>query len=170
MRSKIQLLACLVLMLIVGCTGGSGPNGMLGQTAPKATFSPLGNTKVTKSFADYKGKVVLVDVWATWCGPCQMIIPGVQKLHDQYKDKGLEVVAVSSEDSATIEKFRKEHDLTYPMYTDPGSSVQSAFGADGIPLTFVLDRDGRVVFVQEGVSGSDPDGPIRKAVADAIGG
>lgn len=114
----------------------------------------------TISSEDFKGKIVIVDVWATWCGPCRMVIPHLVKLHGKYRDRGVAVFGLNSDEEATagpdfesVRKFVRDHGITYPvglmnepaylevarvMEFDPGQGF-------AIPTTIVLGRTGTVI-------------------------
>ena len=94
---------------------------------------------------DLKGKVVLVNFWATWCPPCRKEMPDLQALYDKYKDQGLIVLSISDEDAAKVTPFIAERKISYPVLLDPGRKVNQAFVVEGIPKTFVYNRDGKLV-------------------------
>jgi peroxiredoxin len=94
---------------------------------------------------DLRGKVVLVNFWATWCPPCRKEMPDIQALYDKYKDQGLVVLAISDEDAAKVQPFIAEKKIGYPVLLDPGGKVNEAFRIQGIPKTFVYDREGKLV-------------------------
>jgi peroxiredoxin len=94
---------------------------------------------------DLRGKVVLVNFWATWCPPCRKEMPDLQALYDKYKDQGLLVLAISDEDAAKVTPFISERKISYPVLLDPGRKVNDAFLVDGIPKSFVYDREGTMV-------------------------
>jgi cytochrome c biogenesis protein CcmG/thiol:disulfide interchange protein DsbE len=101
------------------------------------------NTAV--NLAQYKGKVVIVNFWATWCGPCKVEIPDFVKLYDQYKDKGLVILGISIDDSAEqLQGFMKEFKMNYPvMQMKP--EVEDAWGPFyGYPTSFIVARDGSI--------------------------
>lgn len=94
---------------------------------------------------DFKGKVVLVNFWATWCPPCRKEMPDLQALYDKYKDQGFLVLSISDEESAKVSPFIAERKITYPVLLDPGRKVNDAFVVEGIPKSFVYDREGKLV-------------------------
>ena len=94
---------------------------------------------------ELKGKVVLVNFWATWCPPCRKEMPDLQALYDKYKDQGLLVLSISDEGAAKVSPFIAERKISYPVLLDPGRKVAEAFVVEGIPKSFVYDRDGKLV-------------------------
>jgi len=94
---------------------------------------------------DLRGKVVLVNFWATWCPPCRKEMPDLQALYDKYKDRGFVVLSISDEESAKVSPFIAERKITYPVLLDPGRKVNTAFVVEGIPKSFVYDREGKLV-------------------------
>jgi peroxiredoxin len=94
---------------------------------------------------DLKGKVVLVNFWATWCPPCRKEMPDLQALYDKYKDQGFLVLSISDEEIAKVSPFIAERKITYPVLLDPGRKINDAFIVEGIPKSFVYDRDGKMV-------------------------
>jgi thiol-disulfide isomerase/thioredoxin len=100
---------------------------------------------VPVKMADYKGKVVLLNFWATWCGPCKIEIPAFVELYDQYKDKGLVIVGVSVDDSPEqLQAFMKEFKMNYPVL-QMTPDLETAYGPFyGYPTTFFIGRDGSI--------------------------
>jgi peroxiredoxin len=94
---------------------------------------------------DLKGKVVLVNFWATWCPPCRKEMPDLQALYDRYKDQGFVVVSISDEEAAKVQPFIAERKITYPVLLDPGRKVNDLFQVEGIPKSFVYNREGKLV-------------------------
>jgi peroxiredoxin len=93
---------------------------------------------------DLKGEVILVNFWATWCPPCRKEMPDLQALYDKYKDQGFVVLSISDEEAAKVSPFISEHRITYPVLLDPGRKVNEAFVVEGIPKSFVYDRQGKL--------------------------
>jgi peroxiredoxin len=92
-----------------------------------------------------RGKVVLVNFWATWCPPCRKEMPDLEKLYRQFKDQGLVILAISDEDAGKVRPFVAQQNVTYPILLDPGRKVNELFQIGGIPKTFVYDRNGQLV-------------------------
>lgn len=115
----------------------------IGQLAPAYGATAMSGDSV--SLAALRGKVVLLNVWATWCGPCRKEIPELRALHAAYKDRGFEVVGVSVDTDGTdetIREFLKEFRMDYPIWRDPDERVSALFRLAGVPATFLIDRRG----------------------------
>jgi peroxiredoxin len=92
-----------------------------------------------------RGKVVLVNFWATWCPPCRKEIPDLESLYQRFKGQGLIVLGVSHDDVSKIESFVAGHGMTYPVLVDANRQVSDLFAVEGIPQTYVFNRDGKLV-------------------------
>lgn len=90
------------------------------------------------------GKVVLVNFWATWCPPCRKEMPDLDALYRKFKDKGLVVLAISDEEMVKVKPFLADRNLGFPILLDPGRKVNELFHVDGIPKTFIYDREGKL--------------------------
>jgi len=99
----------------------------------------------TWGLKEQKGKVVVVNFWATWCPPCRKEMPDLDELYKRFKDQGLLVLAISDEDMGKVRPFIADHKVSYPILLDPGRKVNELFQIEGIPRTFVYDRDGKLV-------------------------
>jgi len=94
---------------------------------------------------DLRGKVVLVNFWATWCPPCRKEMPDLDTLFNRFKDQGFVVLAISDEEAAKVSPFIDERKISYPVLLDPGRKVTESFRVEGIPKSFVYDRGGKLV-------------------------
>ncbi len=92
-----------------------------------------------------QGKVVLVNFWATWCPPCRKEMPDLDALYKRFKDQGLVILAISDEEASKVTPFVAERSISYPILLDPGRKVNDLFAVQGIPKSFVYDRDGKLV-------------------------
>jgi peroxiredoxin len=99
----------------------------------------------TWNLKDLRGKVVLLNFWATWCPPCRKEMPDLEALYLRFKDQGFVVLAISDEDTAKVSPFLAERNITYPVLLDPGRKVNEQFQIEGIPKSFVYDRSGKLV-------------------------
>ena len=107
------------------------------------------------SLSAYKGKVVLLNFWATWCGPCKAEIPGFVRLQEKYRDKGLVIVGYSVDDTAEKAKaYAAEYKMNYPILLGEGrEEVQDAYGPIwGIPASFIISKDGKVCKKHMGIA------------------
>jgi peroxiredoxin len=113
--------------------------------APEWKLSDL-DGKLVK-FSDFRGHVLILDFWATWCMPCRIEIPHFVELQNQYGDKGLRVIGVSldAQGPEFVKKFAKRLDVNYPIVMGNEEVAEAYGGIDAIPTTFVIDRQGRIV-------------------------
>jgi peroxiredoxin len=119
----------------------------VGSAAPAMQAVTLDGTKRTKTLDDYKGKVVLLNVWATWCEPCRVEMPSIEKLHREFGPQGLAVVAVSVDEAGMedhIRDFTKELGLTFEILHDPTRTTSINYQITGYPETFVIGREGAI--------------------------
>jgi thiol-disulfide isomerase/thioredoxin len=150
-----------------------------GKPAPAFALEDMSGKRV--SLASYRGKAVLVNFWATWCGPCKVETPWLVELRDKYAGQGFEILGVDTEaedlkpddkagwakDKAAIGKFAADEKVDYPMLLN-GDSISEAYGGlDDLPASFFVDRSGKVVAASVGLtSESDIEGNIKKALAE----
>jgi peroxiredoxin len=114
----------------------------------------------TVRLADLHGDAVLLNVWATWCPPCREEMPGLQALHATYGDRGLRVLGVSVDSrgaESAIRGFTADHGITFTILHDPSETVSRQFRTTGVPETFLIDRDGRIV--HRWIGAFDPEAP-----------
>jgi cytochrome c biogenesis protein CcmG/thiol:disulfide interchange protein DsbE len=137
----------------------------VGSKAPDFRAATVDGAPVTKTIADYKGQVVLLNVWATWCLPCRTEMPSIQALHDRFAARGLKVVAVSVDNSGfadEIRKFRDQYGLTFEILHDASGEIKRDYHTTGVPETFVIGRDG--VIRKKVIAAADWDSPANRAL------
>jgi thiol-disulfide isomerase/thioredoxin len=106
---------------------------------------PLLNTGSQKLSA-LKGKVVFLNFWATWCGPCRLEMPSMENLYSRFKDQGLEILAVNSgEGRNDVASFMKSNKLNFPAALDESGAISRQYGVQAIPTTFIIDREGEII-------------------------
>jgi cytochrome c biogenesis protein CcmG/thiol:disulfide interchange protein DsbE len=167
--------------LVPDASGGTATyvSPLKDKPAPAFVLQDINGKKV--SLASYKGKAVLLNFWATWCGPCKIETPWIVSLRNKYAPQGFEVLGISTEgedlkpddtaghakDKAAIEKFVQQMKVSYPMLMD-GDSISKPYGGlDDLPTSFYVDRKGTVIAAQVGLSSeSDMEANIKKALAE----
>lgn len=141
----------------------------IGNAAPNFRANPMAPGSVAKTIADYKGEVVLLNIWATWCGPCRIEMPSMQRLEEQLGPKGLRIVAVSVDVAGmenAINTFTEEMKLSFEILHNPEGDIQRAYQTTGVPETFIIGRDGRL---RRRVIGADSwDSPANVAYLERL--
>jgi len=162
MNNAVRTLAVVVVVVAVAfgyvrLAQNKGYALKKGVEAPAFSLPALDGRSV--DLGSYRGKVVLLNFWATWCGPCVSEMPSLERLHRTLGPEGLAVVTVSTdEDEAALRQFVKQYDLTMPVLRDPGGRGPAArYHTTGYPETFVLDRAG--VLLQHTVGPAEWDSP-----------
>jgi len=142
-----------VLAALGTASGCAQPNKPVtrGNTAPPWTLADTNG--VEHSLADYRGKVVLMDFWASWCGPCRRATPHVQAMAEKYAGNGLVVLCFQHQDDADPRPYMREHELTYTFFPK-ADDVARAYGA-GLPSFVIVDRDGNVAWHKGGFGPGD---------------
>jgi thiol-disulfide isomerase/thioredoxin len=118
----------------------------VGSQIPDFRAKELGSTRY-KTLADYKGQVVLLNIWATWCEPCRVEIPSLERLQQAYGTKGLKIVAVSIDDYVTEDSIRRYADnlgVTFEILHDPTHAIERVFQTTGYPETFIVGPEGTI--------------------------
>ena len=139
----------------------------VGGTFPAYEAMNLDGSKF--DLASKRDKVVMLNVWATWCGPCREEIPELQKLHDRYKDRGFEVIGVSVDDIAAeaVKSFADERKVTYPVVIDAEGKIANMLQTSVLPSTVLLDREGKIVWKRfEMILPNDKD--VEQAIEKAL--
>ncbi len=172
---SVRALAAAGCILAAACSGGesggSGSRARVDVGLPVPAYSATSITGDTVSLADHRGKVVLLNVWATWCHPCRDEIPELQALHEKYAARGLELVGVSVDTEGadeSIREFMRDYKMTYPVWRDPGERISAQFHTVGVPTTFLIDRTGVLRWRKTGpIQPGDP--ALSSALEQALG-
>lgn len=159
MRPSLRagIIAALASSFVLGCAE-QRPTAVVGSVAPDYAALSLAGDSV--SLADHRGRVVLVNIWATWCHPCRDELPVLQKLHEADSGKGLDIIGVSVDaygEERKVRDFAKSFGLSYPIWLDPDERVTHTFLAIGVPATFLIGRDGTLMWRHVGpIRSNDP--------------
>lgn len=168
-RAGAVVLVATLALAACGEAGSGGEDGEGVETSiPTLDAITLDGDSV--ALTDLRGEVVLLNVWATWCVPCRKEAPELQALHEQHRDRGLRVVGVTVDNRGVedqIHQFIEQHGMTYDIWWDPDGSAIAEFGAAGVPLTVLLDRDGRVTWRHLGAFHADDPG-LREAIRTTL--
>lgn len=146
---NVFLSLAVVAVVATGC-GPNDPSGLLGKDAPDFTASsvlPKGDVKLS----GLKGKVVILDFWATYCGPCRELMPDLARMQAKYGKDGLVVLGLSPEPRPTITGFQEQNkELGYDLYQDTNAYASAMYKATAIPTTVLIGKDGKVKFWDQG--------------------
>ncbi len=136
---------CLLGLYVAGRRTAQKPKpAASGNAAPDFTVTDIDGKKLTLS--DYKGKVVLLDFWATWCSPCRAEIPHFVEMQQKYGPQGFQVIGISMDDDAKpVRDFYQQYKINYPVAVGDDKLAESFGGVLGLPVNFVIDREGRIV-------------------------
>jgi peroxiredoxin len=130
------------------------PGPYVGAPAPVITAETVDGEQV--SLSGLRGKVVILNFWATWCAPCREEMPALQERYEKYKDSDLVVLAVDFDETADdVRAFRDQLGLTFPVLLDPGAAIQQLYRVRGYPTTYFVDRDGTIQVQHIGVMFED---------------
>jgi peroxiredoxin len=163
------------MMFLTGCYGGggtrrtfdsgaAGPRGLAG--APAVSFDIPALHGRSDSLAAYRGKIVVMNLWATWCPPCKDEMPDLQRFYAAYKSKGVVVLGIDQGESAGIVgAFTKQYGVTFPVLLDDDQQYGRAYAAVGLPTTVIVDRSGHI---SAGIDGLLTLAQMRAAIAPAL--
>lgn len=150
-RGQLAVVVAALAVGVAGLTAGRhllrreiAPLGV-GSKAPTFTAMTLDSPPSRKSLDDYRGQVVLINIWATWCLPCRVEMPSIEELHRTYAPRGLKVVAVSIDDPGTdnaIKSFVSQYKLSFEILHDPDKKISDLYQTTGYPETVIIGRDG----------------------------
>ena len=146
---RIALCRAALLLLAAGCASdgesGSSTGGRVEVGLPAPMYATVSLDGDSVSLSQQRGKVVLLNIWATWCHPCRDEIPELRAIHGRYRDRGVELVGVSVDADGTdeaIRSFMNDFQMTFPIWRDPDERISTQFLAVGVPATFLIDKEG----------------------------
>jgi thiol-disulfide isomerase/thioredoxin len=163
---KKSLLAGALALGLIAATSFAADKGIkVGDS-----FPDLGSFSLEGKLPDaLKGKVVLVDFWASWCGPCKESFPAMEELQTRFGPKGLVVLAVNLDDDAdTMNDFLKKHPVTFTVVRDVKKKLVSTVNIKSMPSSFILSPDGKVASVHKGFHGQETRAQYTKEIEDLI--
>lgn len=151
MRTVILLIlaGAVVYTLYANFTKDDVQKVEIGKKAPDFVLSDMNGER--HRLSEYEGKGVLLNFWATWCKPCEREMPYMDSQYAQYKDQGVQILAVNiGETDVVINEFIKRHQLTFPVLNDKNQDVMNAYGVNPLPITFLIDPNGIVLRAHTG--------------------
>ncbi len=166
MRSRIARVATRAAALLAVTL----PAFALTTSNPAPQFSLMSRAGKTVSLAQYKGQVVMINFWATWCGPCRQEMPLLESIYKQYHKAGFTLLGVNVEpDSGPVESWLKAMPVSFPILFDTKSDVSRLYAVSGMPSTIIVDRKGNVRLIHHGYKPGDENeyqDSIRKLVRE----
>src|SRR5205085_5354501 len=140
----------------------------VGSTAPAFSAKDV-HSGAMRTLSDYRGQVVLLNVWATWCEPCKIEMPSMEELHKAYGSRGVRVVAVSIDDVVgedSIRAYARDLGLTFDILHDPTHAIERAYQTTGYPVCFVIDRMG--IIRRKWISAADWNAPASRVLFEVL--
>src|SRR5215475_3407417 len=168
--AALSLCVAAGLITLAGCNSATVKAAVKSdkdrKTAPDFALKDADGKTVHLS--DYKGKVVLLDFWATWCGPCKIEIPWLKDFQRKYKDKGFEIIGISMDEEGwqVVKPFANEVGINYRLVIGDDTTAQLYGGVDALPTAFVIDREGKIAQVHVGLASK---GEIQHGIEEVLG-
>jgi peroxiredoxin len=142
----------IILLILVGAVGytlyqnfiADKEKVQIGKEAPNFVITDMEGNKI--SLEDYRGKGVFLNFWGTWCKPCEKEMPYMNELYDEYKAKGVEIVALNADETnLAVKTFINQYQLKFPVAIDKGQQILNTYGVGPLPTTFLINKDGQVI-------------------------
>jgi thiol-disulfide isomerase/thioredoxin len=164
----MKALSVVIALLFSGAVSAAD----VGSAAPAFSLEGIKNVTAGQkvSLANYKGKIVYVDFWASWCGPCQRSFPALESLRAKYKDKGFEVVAINMDENLQdATDFLTKHPVSFPIARDAKGTVAEEYKVKGMPSAYIIDQKGTVLNIVEGFDEAKETALIEAAIKTLAG-
>jgi thiol-disulfide isomerase/thioredoxin len=151
-RTRHNVIGSLLLAALL-----SGTPVLAGDAAgPAAEFSLPARTGEAVSLSSLKGQVVLINFWATWCGPCRKEMPLLEQIQKKYASLGFTLLGVNvEEDTAMMDTFLKDVPVTFPILLDPANGISKLYNVSAMPSTVIVDRKGNIRYIHQGYQPGD---------------
>ena len=167
-RGLVRALLLSAALLAFGLAPGAARAVEAGQTAPSFSAHALEGDS-TLSLSAYKGKVVFLDFWASWCGPCQSAMPVIESLRNEFPADQFQVLAINvDQDPSKAKAFLERRKVGYPSVSDPEGRLPATYGLKTMPTSYLIDRNGVVRYVHAGFRASDVEG-LRNEIRALLG-
>jgi peroxiredoxin len=149
-----RLLKRCALAAIFAATSVCAASGDAGGPAPPFTLTALSGEQ--SGLSQYKGQVVMVNFWATWCGPCQQEMPLLDQMYKKYKPAGFTLIGVNvDKDAPAVKDLLARKPVSFPVLLDPANAVSKAYHVDDMPSSVIIDRKGQIRYVHRGYKPGD---------------
>lgn len=151
MRIVFVILLCTVVFFSIPVHGEEDLFSLAGVIKPRVRVDAPGFTLedlkgVKRSLQDYRGKVILINFWATWCGPCREEMPSLERLWQRFRKRGLVVIAIAADRGSMhmVERFCAMHRISFPVFLDPTGRVRRMYEVSVLPTSYIIGRDGKI--------------------------
>lgn len=151
----ILFTAAAISLLVINFSGcfrsGSSASSLSGDIMETHDFTLNDLDGNTVTLSGYKGKIIVINFWATWCPPCKAEIPDFIEVNNEYEGKNVQFLGISAENIETVRGFAKDYKINYVLLIDPGGTVFRKWNVSAIPHTFIIDAEGKVALSQVGL-------------------
>jgi peroxiredoxin len=152
--SKINLFKRCVMASVIATTAAFAAGGDASGPAPAFTLTSLAGQPA--GLSQYKGQVVMVNFWATWCGPCQQEMPLLDQMYKKYKPAGFTLIGVNVDKEApAVKELLARKPVSFPVLLDPANEVSKAYHVDEMPSSVIIDRKGEIRYIHRGYKPGD---------------
>lgn len=149
MNVSIFVRTCFLISCVIASSASTASAAKVGDLAPNFTLKSATGTNLRLS--EFRGEVVMINFWATWCGPCRQEMPLLEKLYSRYRDVGFALLGVNIDGKSTTAKaMAKRLKVNYPILFDSDKNVSKLYDVNAMPTTVMVDRDGRVRHIYRG--------------------